>query len=179
LKAQLSARIAAEEGEQKRRIEAEEEKAVLSVQLEAARGSQTVSAGAGDNSDLDTYRVSTQRLRPSLIASELPGVAYVMTAGKTLQLLYVDMSSAKHALTYTRTNDITNVSGSLIPDNVGVQSVRNPSIERICSRSTLCRCQVLLFILGGYLAFGIALRARLFLCSLGICIKQRKYNQIH
>lgn len=62
MKAQLSARIAAEEGEQKRRIDAEEEKAILSVQLEAARGSQIVSAGTGDNSDLDTYRVSDNDL---------------------------------------------------------------------------------------------------------------------
>jgi len=54
----LSARIAAEEGEQARRIDAEEQKAILAVQLEAVRGSQIASAGTEDNSDLDTYRVS-------------------------------------------------------------------------------------------------------------------------
>ena len=100
MKAQLSARIAAEEGEQKRRIEAEEEKAVLSVQLEAARGSQIVSAGGRDNSDLDTYRVSAQYLNLSLMGSELLGVAFAMIAGKILRSHYVGMSSAKHALMY-------------------------------------------------------------------------------
>jgi len=50
-------RLAAEEAEQKRRIDAVEEKAVLAVQLEAARNAQSASAGVGDNSDLDTYRV--------------------------------------------------------------------------------------------------------------------------
>ena len=50
-------RIAAEEAEQKRRIDVEEEKAVLTVQLEAARGAQSASSGIADNSDLDTYRV--------------------------------------------------------------------------------------------------------------------------
>ena len=57
LKNQLSARIAAEEAEQKRRIDVEEEKAVLTVHLEAARGAQSASVGIADNSDLDTYRV--------------------------------------------------------------------------------------------------------------------------
>jgi len=60
LKSQLSARIAAEEAEQKRRIDAEEEKAVLTVHLEAARGAQSASAGVADGSDLDTYRVHTR-----------------------------------------------------------------------------------------------------------------------
>jgi hypothetical protein len=59
LKTQLHSRIAAEEAEQRRRIDAEEEKAILSVQLEAARGSQIASAGIVDSSDLDTYRVLT------------------------------------------------------------------------------------------------------------------------
>ena len=58
LKAQLTKRIAAEEAEQKRRIDAEEEKAILSVQLEAARGAKLASEASLDNSDLDTYRVS-------------------------------------------------------------------------------------------------------------------------
>jgi hypothetical protein len=57
LKTQFSTRIAAEEAEQKRRIDVEEEKAVLTVHLEAARGAQSASAGISDNSDLDTYRV--------------------------------------------------------------------------------------------------------------------------
>jgi len=56
LKHQLSKRIAAEEAEQKRRIDAEEEKAILSVQLEAARGANLTSGASIDNSDLDTYR---------------------------------------------------------------------------------------------------------------------------
>jgi len=58
LKNQLSTRIAAEEAEQKRRIDAEEEKAILSVQLEAARGAKLASGASIDNSDLDTYRVN-------------------------------------------------------------------------------------------------------------------------
>jgi len=58
LKNQLSTRIAAEEVEQKRRIDAEEEKAILSVQLEAARGAKLASGANIDNSDLDTYRVN-------------------------------------------------------------------------------------------------------------------------
>jgi hypothetical protein len=53
----LNNRIAAEQVEQKRRIDAEEEKSMLSVQLEAARGAQSVTAGTVDSSDLDTYRV--------------------------------------------------------------------------------------------------------------------------
>jgi hypothetical protein len=57
LKTQLSKRIAAEEAEQKRRIDAEEGKAILSVQLEAARGAKLASSAGIDNSDLDTYRV--------------------------------------------------------------------------------------------------------------------------
>jgi E3 ubiquitin-protein ligase BRE1 len=56
LKAQVSARIAGEEAERKRRNDAEEEKAMLSVQLEAARGTQSASISTTDNSDLDTYR---------------------------------------------------------------------------------------------------------------------------
>ena len=61
LKTQLSVRIAAEEAEQKRRIDAEEGKAMLTVQLEAARGAQSASAGIADNSDLDTYRALPPR----------------------------------------------------------------------------------------------------------------------
>ena len=57
MKSQLSIRIAAEEAEQKRRIDAEEEKAMLSVQLEAARSAKLASGASIDNSDLDSYRV--------------------------------------------------------------------------------------------------------------------------
>ena len=53
----MTAKIAAVEAEQKRRIETEEDKARLSVQLEAARSVQSISTGSGDGSDLDTYRV--------------------------------------------------------------------------------------------------------------------------
>ena len=58
LKSQLAERIAAEGAEHKRRIDVVEEKAVLAIQLEAARSAQSASAGVGDNSDLDTYRVN-------------------------------------------------------------------------------------------------------------------------
>ena len=57
LKSQLGTRISAEEAERKRRIDVEEEKAVLFVQLEAARGAVSASAGSMEGSDLDTYRV--------------------------------------------------------------------------------------------------------------------------
>lgn len=71
LKSQLGTRISAEEAERKRRIDVEEEKAVLFVQLEAARGAVTASAGSMDGSDLDTYRVllrSERRLTCQRIA---------------------------------------------------------------------------------------------------------------
>jgi hypothetical protein len=70
LKAQLHARIAAEEAEQRRRIDAEEEKAILSVQLEAVRGSKVASTATADSSDLDTYRVTTFSVTKQLMSAE-------------------------------------------------------------------------------------------------------------
>lgn len=93
-----------------------------------------VSAGTGDNSDLDTYRVFVQCLYTSLMISELLGAAFAMTAGKIPPSLYVGMSSAKHALTYTSITYIADFSGLSIHGNVDVRSVQNPLIERICSR---------------------------------------------
>lgn len=83
MKSQLSTRIAAEEAEQKRRIDAEEGKAVLTAQLEAARGAQSVSSGITDNSDLDTYRVLSKLYLQMLILNrELPDVVFVMIVGR-------------------------------------------------------------------------------------------------
>ena len=65
----MTAKIATMEAEQKRRIEAEEDKARLSVQLEGARSVQSISTGSGDSSDLDTYRVSSPK-QGCLILSE-------------------------------------------------------------------------------------------------------------
>ena len=99
MKTQLSTRIASEETEQKRRINAEEEKAVLIVQLEAARGANSVSAGISDNSDLDTYRVrNPYPPYPVNRSRGLPGVVFVMIAGKIPLLFFADMFSVRFAL---------------------------------------------------------------------------------
>jgi hypothetical protein len=103
LKAQLSTRIAAEEAEQKRRIDAEEEKAVLTVQLEAARGAKSTSAGIADNSDLDTYRVyliSKDPIAKLTLTRELLGAVFVMIGGRIPLLLFVDMYFVRHVLMY-------------------------------------------------------------------------------
>jgi hypothetical protein len=67
LKTQLKNRTEAEELAQKKRIDAEEEKAMLTAQLEAAESFQKASTGALDGTELDTYRVSSPMKRPSLI----------------------------------------------------------------------------------------------------------------
>jgi hypothetical protein len=75
-------------------------------------------------------------------------------------------------------DDLANLSVLSILDSVDVRSVPSRLIGRICSLFTLCRRWVVSNS-GGNLAFGFALRARLFICGSGICIKQGGYNQIY
>jgi len=95
LKTQLTARIAAEEAETKRRIDAVEEKAVLAVQLEAARSAQSASGGVGDNSDLDTYRVWQSCEGILIYVSELLGAVSAMIDGRIPPSLCVAMYFAR------------------------------------------------------------------------------------